>query len=200
MFAALFSFTLFVTLFQSVFADFTIDTPQFVQCQDAQITWTQSNPPYNIAIVSADDVCGDPLENLGDFTSLETTWLVNLASGTQVVLSLEDASGNEAWSGTITVGASNDTSCLQSSSASPTTTPPCQCRSSFHDLSQRRVCHRLSGFAQLLTRFHRTTTAYSPAGAANAGSLPASGALSIRPLSPLTIVGAAVAGAFAFAL
>lgn len=183
MFTALFSFTLFVTLFRSVFADFTIDTPQFVQCQDAQITWTQSSPPYNIAIVSADDVCGDPLENLGDFASLETTWLVNLASGTQVVLSLEDASGNEAWSGTITVGASNDTSCLQSSSASPTTTPP-------------------ANAAQASTTSHSaaTTTAYSPAGAANAGSLPASGALSIQPLSSFTIVGAAVAGAFAFAL
>ncbi|KIK16124.1 hypothetical protein PISMIDRAFT_278092 [Pisolithus microcarpus 441] len=183
MFAALFSFTLFVTLFQSVFADFTIDTPQFVQCQDAQITWTQSNPPYNLIIVPADDVCGNSLESLGDFTSLETTWLVNLASGTQVVLSLEDASGNEAWSGAITVGASNDTSCLQSSSASPTTTPP-------------------ANVAQTSATSHSAaaTTTYSPAGAANAGSLPASGALAIRPLSPLTIVGAAVAGAFAFAL
>ncbi|KAI6108062.1 hypothetical protein F5141DRAFT_1064318 [Pisolithus sp. B1] len=181
MFAALFSFALFLTLFRSVFADFTIDTPQFVQMLKSR----GLNPTLHTisSLFPPDDVCGDALENLGDFTSLETTWLVNLASGTQVVLSLEDASGNEAWSGTITVGASNDTSCLQSSSASPTTTPP-------------------ANVAQATTTSHSATatTTYSPAGAANAGIVSASGALAIRPLSPLTIVGAAVAGAFAFAL
>jgi len=40
-------------------------------------------------------------EDLGDFTTLSTTFTVNLASGTQVVLSLEDASGDEAWSGIV---------------------------------------------------------------------------------------------------
>lgn len=179
MFAALFSFTFFLALVRSVLADFTIDTPQFVQCQDAQITWTQSNPPYNLLIVSADDVCGDALENLGDFTTLETTWMVNLASGTQVALFLEDASGNEAWSGAITVGTSNDTSCLQSSSGSPTAN---------------------GGQATPTSPSATSTATYSPAGAANAGIGSSSGALAIRPLSPLTIVGAAVAGAFAFAL
>ncbi|KAI6042600.1 hypothetical protein EDC04DRAFT_2659098 [Pisolithus marmoratus] len=181
MFAALFSFTLFLALCRSVLADFTIDTPQLVQCQEAQITWTQSNPPYNLIVVSADDVCGDALESLGDFTTLETTWLVNLASGTQVVLSLEDASGYEAWSGTITIGASNDASCLQSSSAPPTTTTP-------------------ANHASTTSHSATATTTYSPAGAANAGLAPASGALAIRPLSSLTMVGAVVAGAFAFAL
>ena len=39
--------------------------------------------------------------DLGDQTSLSTTYTVALASGTQVVLSLLDAQGDEAWSGTV---------------------------------------------------------------------------------------------------
>jgi len=75
MFAALFTITLFVAL---VFADMSIDTPQFAQvskvlchvffseifctqCQPAEITWNGGNSPYNLIIVSADDVCGNSL-------------------------------------------------------------------------------------------------------------------------------------------
>ena len=39
--------------------------------------------------------------DLGDQTGLSTTYTVALASGTQVVLSLLDAQGDEAWSGTV---------------------------------------------------------------------------------------------------
>lgn len=39
--------------------------------------------------------------DLGDQNSLSTTYTVALAAGTQVVLSLEDAAGNEAWSDTV---------------------------------------------------------------------------------------------------
>ncbi|KAG6334410.1 hypothetical protein ID866_4679 [Astraeus odoratus] len=183
MFAALFSFTLFVALFQSVFAqDFSIDTPTLVQCQEAQITWTQSNPPYNLIIVSADDVCGNALEDLGNFNDLSTTFLVNIASGTQVVLSLEDASGNEAWSGTVTVGPSNDSSCLSGSGSNSTTTT--------HSTAVPSTTKSSAP----------TTTVYAAAGAANAGTDPTSGALASRPLSTLTVLGTVVATLFVFAL
>lgn len=36
--------------------------------------------------------------DLGSFTTLATNFTVDLAAGTQVVLFLEDADGNEAWS------------------------------------------------------------------------------------------------------
>jgi hypothetical protein len=187
MFAALFSITLFVALFRSVFADLTIDTPTFVQCQQAQITWTQGTPPYDILILSADDVCGNAIEDLGNFTSLAATWTVNLASGTQVVLSLEDAAGNEAWSGTVTVAASNDTSCLTNtvpSSVTPTPTPTGTVLPS-------------GGAASAASA---TPSTYAPAGAANAGLNPSSsGALSMRPLNVISVVGCAVVAAVAFA-
>lgn len=182
MFAALFTITLFVALFQRVFADMSIDTPQFTQCQPAEITWNGGNSPYNLIIVSADDVCGNALDDLGDFTTLSTTFTVNLASGTQVVLSLEDASGDEAWSGIITVGDSSDYSCLSSNPSSlptttTTTTPTPSTKSSAP-----------------------TTTIYDPAGAANAGIAPASGALAVRPFSAVTVLSVLVAGVFVFAL
>ncbi|KAG1744166.1 uncharacterized protein EDB91DRAFT_1124854 [Suillus paluster] len=176
MFATLFSVTLFVALaIQGALADFTIYTPALVQCTGAQITWTESISPYNLVVVSADDVCGDALVNLGNITGLSTEWTVNIAAGTPIVLALEDAEGNEAWSGTVTVAASSDSSCLTSSTPSV-----------------------ISSSGTTLTVAASTaspTTTYAPAGAANAGLAPASGALSIRPLTALTTV---VSGLLAF--
>ncbi|OAX37294.1 hypothetical protein K503DRAFT_857447 [Rhizopogon vinicolor AM-OR11-026] len=171
MFTTLFSATLFVALaVQGAFADFTIDTPSFVQCTDAQITWTQSVAPYNLLIVPADDVCGDALADLGDQTGLSTTYTVALASGTQVVLSLEDADGNEAWSGTVTVASSSDSSCLTAST--PTT-----------------YSGTTLSLANTAAAASPTTSTFSPAGAANAGLDPTSGAMSIRPFSALPTIG-----------
>ncbi|OJA13450.1 hypothetical protein AZE42_02290 [Rhizopogon vesiculosus] len=176
MFATLFSATLFVALaIQGTLADFTIDTPTFVQCTDAQITWTQSIAPYNLLIVPADDVCGDALADLGDQTGLSTTYTVALASGTQVVLSLEDADGNEAWSGTVTVASSGDSSCLTASTptnGSPTT-----------------YSGTTLSLANTAAAASPTTSTFSPAGAANAGLDPTSGAMSIRPFSALPTIG-----------
>jgi hypothetical protein len=112
---------------QGALADFTIDTPTFTQCQSAQVTWSTTKAPYNLVIVAAADPCGDYLADLGDHNGTSMTYKVALAAGSQVQLSLEDASGDEAWSGTITVAQSSDTSCLPSNGATtPTTTtsPP----------------------------------------------------------------------------
>ena len=39
--------------------------------------------------------------DLGDHNGLSMTWKVNLAAGTKVMLSLEDGSSDEAWSGDV---------------------------------------------------------------------------------------------------
>jgi len=171
MFTTLFSVTLFVALaIQGAFADFTIDTPSFVQCADAQITWTESLAPYNLIIVPADDVCGDALVNLGDQNGLSTTYTVALASGTQVVLSLEDAGGNEAWSGTVTVAGSSDSSCLAASPSSSTS---------------GTITGTTLSLPNTAATSSPTTSTFAPAGAANAGLNPTSGAMSINPLRSL---------------
>ncbi|KAJ8594057.1 hypothetical protein M405DRAFT_761059 [Rhizopogon salebrosus TDB-379] len=184
MFATLFSVTLFVTLaIQGAFADFTINTPSFVQCASAQITWTESTAPYNLLIVPADDVCGAAIVDLGDQDGLSLAYTVALAAGTQVVLSLEDAEGNEAWSGTITVADSSDSSCL-TASAPAGSSPSGTTLSSSHTAATASP----------------STSPYSPAGAANAGLDPTSGAMSIRPLSALTSVGFGLLALVAFVL
>lgn len=40
-------------------------------------------------------------EDLGNQTATTLTWTVNIAAGTQVVLALEDAAFNDAWSGIV---------------------------------------------------------------------------------------------------
>ncbi|KAG2072808.1 hypothetical protein BDR04DRAFT_1095981 [Suillus decipiens] len=179
MFATLFSVTLFVALaIQGVFADFTVDTPSLTQCGNAQITWTASSPPYNLLVVPADDPCDEALVDLGQLSGLSYQWNVALAAGTAVVLFIEDSQENEAWSGTMTVGASNDSSCLTSTTPTTPANP---------------------ALANPATAPKSTTTTYSPVGAANAGLAP-SGALSIRPLSALTSVGSGLLALFALAL
>lgn len=96
-------------------ADFAISRPDFTQCKDATISWEKTNGPYNLIIVNATDPCGDSVADLGDHDGTKITWKVALPAGYKVQLSLEDADGEEAWSGDITVAESNDASCIPAS-------------------------------------------------------------------------------------
>jgi len=121
MFSTFFTIALLAaSAFQTVLADFAINTPALIQCQDAKISWEATKGPYNLIVVPAENPCGDALADLGDHTGTSMTWKPTLPAGTKVQLSLEDVNGDEAWSGTITVGAGNDTSCVPGS-AKPTT-------------------------------------------------------------------------------
>jgi len=102
------------------FATFTVDTPVFTQCQPATLTWAgAASGPVNAIVVGSDDPCGDAVADLGDLTGTSHTWTVALPSGKAYELSLEDADGNEAWSGSITVGPSSDSSCLSNAVVVP---------------------------------------------------------------------------------
>ncbi|OCH95353.1 hypothetical protein OBBRIDRAFT_788233 [Obba rivulosa] len=120
MLASLVSVALFSTLaIQGARADFSVDTPTFVQCQSAQVTWDSTNsPPYNLIVVPAADPCGDVVADLGDHNGTSMHWTVALAAGQQVMLSLQDGADDEAWSGAITVQPSDDSSCLPGASSS----------------------------------------------------------------------------------
>ncbi|KAH9928281.1 uncharacterized protein B0H18DRAFT_1000633 [Fomitopsis serialis] len=50
--------------------------------------------------------------DLGDFTGTTGTWTVAIPAGQNVTFSVQDQWGNEAWSGSATVGPSDDSSCL----------------------------------------------------------------------------------------
>ncbi|KAG6883043.1 hypothetical protein C0992_009881, partial [Termitomyces sp. T32_za158] len=84
-------------------------------CQEAPISWAPTTGPYNLIVVAAEDPCGDALFDLGDHDGTSIHWTAALPAGAQVQLSLEDSTGDEAWSGVITVGKSSDSSCVPAS-------------------------------------------------------------------------------------
>ncbi|KAI0783660.1 hypothetical protein C8Q75DRAFT_810718 [Abortiporus biennis] len=139
MYTTLFSVALFSSLaIRSVVAD-TIKVPnvELVQCKAAQLSWSGGNPPYDVVIVPPEHPCEDDkiISDLGgEHPVPNLEWNVAVKAGVEVVFSVVDRDGNEGWSGSMTVGASNDTSCLQaltvanstssatSSGVAPTTT------------------------------------------------------------------------------
>jgi hypothetical protein len=120
MFSTLFTIAL---LAAPALADFAVNTPTLTQCKDAKISWEGTKGPYNIIVVHAETPCGDALEDLGDHTETFVTWKAAIPAGTKVQLSVEDADGDEAWSGTITVANSDDTSCIPANLVKPDTKP-----------------------------------------------------------------------------
>jgi len=191
MFITLFSLALLGLLTRFVLAQsdgtFTVYTPSLTQCQPANISWTDTgNYPYEVFIVPAENPCdSEALMYLGNQTSTSLTCTPDIGAGTQVDILVLDSTNNEAWSATITVGGSNDASCLASSASSTPTTSSGK-----------------SSFSGTPTHTSPTpSTTFAPAGAAGAGVVGASGALSTTPLGSVTLVGSAVlAAAVAFTL
>lgn len=114
MFSTLITVALFLAPAISGVVGFNMATPTLTQCQNSSITWDKSTggAPYNLIVVPNSDPCGDAIADLGDHNGLSMTWLAALPAGMSLLFSLEDASGAEAWSGTMVVGASNDSSCV----------------------------------------------------------------------------------------
>ncbi|KAF9267839.1 hypothetical protein L218DRAFT_941236 [Marasmius fiardii PR-910] len=113
MFASFITVALFAA---AAVAEYTVDTPQLTQCQNATITWKDAQGSVNLIAVPASDVCnGNILADLGDHdgSSGSTSWQVDVPAGTKLVFTTLDASDKEAWSGEITVQPSNDDSCVR---------------------------------------------------------------------------------------
>jgi hypothetical protein len=92
--------------------DIHLETPTFTQCKDVQLKWDKGTGPYNLIIVPAADPCDDAIYDLGDHDGKSMTWKVKLPAGQEVMMSLLDSTGSEAWSGAITVADSDDKSCV----------------------------------------------------------------------------------------
>ncbi|KDQ57156.1 hypothetical protein JAAARDRAFT_157271 [Jaapia argillacea MUCL 33604] len=198
MFATLISTTFFFALaIQAVVADFTIDTPTFTQCQKSQVTWQDTGAgPYNLVVVPGSDPCGDVLADLGDHAGTSMTWLVNLAAGTSVELSLEDASGNEAWSGVITIGSSSDSSCLPAAASSASSSSVAG-GGAITPSGDSIVTPTTLVVPGTTTAADTSSTGNAvPVGAANAGINPlgekSSGALALRSLNTPVLVASAL--------
>jgi len=181
MFATFITVALFLfPILQGVVADITIYTPTMTQCGDVALNWEPSTGPYNILVVKASDVCGDALFDLGDHAENHITWTkAPVAAGSQIVFTVLDHAGNEGWTGTVTVGPSSDSSCLNQPSAAPAANAAPNPSSAAHPTS--------SAPAQA-------------AGAANAGFQPLSSAATVPQTSIPALALSVFAGAVALFL
>ncbi|KAJ3479531.1 hypothetical protein NLI96_g9001 [Meripilus lineatus] len=182
MFSTLVSVALFFTLAtRSVYAAFTIDTPTLVQCEKVKVTWSKTEGPYDLVVAPTSDPCEKVLVDLGgNHQSTSLTWLVNIPAGTQAMFSLLDANGDEAWSGAMTVKASNDSSCLTASPSGSAAVSVSGKASSVAGGSTLVV----PPSSQSASSPQSSNSAAVPVGAANAGLNPTgNGAPSLRQLS-----------------
>jgi len=172
----MFSTFLTVALFlapalQVALAEFAVSTPpELVQCGEGHVGWEPTTGPYNVFVVNPEDPCGEELAHLGETGDTWIDFPVTFASGTNVQLYIEDATGDDAWSGSVTVGESSDGSCLEGGAAAAAdgSTP---------------------------TRASTPTNSVAPIGAANAGNNPlGNAASSVRQINtPLMALGAIAA-------
>ncbi|KAG6862486.1 hypothetical protein C0995_000032 [Termitomyces sp. Mi166 len=195
-------------------------TPDFVQCQKSEISWAPTTGPYNLIVVAAEDPCGDPLFDLGDHDDTSIHWTAALPTGTKVQLSVEDSAGDEAWSGVITVGQSNDSSCVpnsvlnavKSESASESASASASAQASSVKASSTRASSTTVQSTPATTLVVTPTATVNVAGSTAEGPSPSAvgaaasnplgfgnGAPSLRQSTPVVVLGA-LAAVLAFSL
>ncbi|KAF8896455.1 hypothetical protein BD779DRAFT_1496027 [Infundibulicybe gibba] len=196
MFSTLLTIALFAApALRGVFADFTVDTPEFVQCQDAKLSWQATKGPYNAILVAPTNPCVRTWDHNGN----TMTYKVAFPAGTKLQLSIADGDEDEGWSGEITVKASDDTSCLPANLKADTNKDQASSASSSDPAPTTLVIKPTTTPAAATPS--SSSGAPAPVGAANAGKNPLdnSAPASHRAATPL-IVFSAVMGVFAFCL
>ncbi|KAG6853971.1 hypothetical protein C0991_011833 [Blastosporella zonata] len=209
MFSTLISLAL---LAAPVLADFAVNTPAFTQCQKSTISWAPTTGPYNVIVVAASDPCGDAIADLGDQTSTTVSWTAAIPAGVKVQISVEDANGDEAWSGDITVGTSSDASCVPAALIKELGVSSSSSSSSAAASSSTKATSSTTQAASGTTIVVTPTTTVlgaaatsaddstpSAVGAAAANPLLGNGASSARQSTPLVLLGA-LAAVLAFSL
>jgi len=178
MFATLVTVTLFAAAAINGAAaqsdDLAIATPSMTTCQPVDITWTGGTGPFDLIAVPASDPCGDALVDWGVLNNNSVSYTPNLAAGTQIELSIEDSTGFEAWSGTITIGQGSDTSCVTAAAASSSGTSPTGTSSIASSSASSSDSVAVTGTTLLVTGTAATSAAASSA-SSNAGPLGAVG-------------------------
>ncbi|KAF9468076.1 hypothetical protein BDZ94DRAFT_1304813 [Collybia nuda] len=109
---------------------FTINTPtNVVVCQPILLTWVGGTPPYFLRF-PGNQPGAAALEDLGQQTGNQFTWLVNIAAGTSIGLSLRDNSGQTVQSAPFDINSGTDTSCVGKNPSSSGAAPPANTGSS----------------------------------------------------------------------
>jgi len=166
-----------------VLASFAISDPQLTQCQSTTISWSKGTPPYQLVVVDANDPCGEPIMEFNDLNSTVFNWPADVPGNALVQFFVEDSGDNDAWSKTMTVGASNDASCLSESVLSyfNMTTPSTGSNTGATSNGSNQSPPSHSG--------SNNSSGLVPVGAANAGTNPlSSGASSMRQGTPTALL------------
>ncbi|KAI0327403.1 hypothetical protein GY45DRAFT_1373201 [Cubamyces sp. BRFM 1775] len=104
-----------------------VDTPTRppVQCQAFEFTWRGGTPPFVFSVISAQSP-QDTLEHFSGIDAGSYRWTADIVAGTQIFLQIADATGAFAETGSMSIQAGSDSSCLTSTNdpqPQPTSTP-----------------------------------------------------------------------------
>nr|XP_019009763.1 uncharacterized protein I206_05323 [Kwoniella pini CBS 10737]OCF48544.1 hypothetical protein I206_05323 [Kwoniella pini CBS 10737] len=106
-----------LTFFLSCISAFTFSTSTPVQCQNFTIQWSGGSGPYHLSLVPTIIVAGGHIENI-TIPSESTQWSFNLQqpAGLDFLVTMSDSTGFGAGGTTsvLTVGSSDDSSCVPS--------------------------------------------------------------------------------------
>ncbi|KAK7033194.1 hypothetical protein R3P38DRAFT_2921282 [Favolaschia claudopus] len=196
MFATFLTVALFAaSSLTGVVADFNIDTPELVQCGSATVNWDKNQGVVNLIAVHPEDPCGEVLHDFGDFTNSSLKWVVNFPAGTKIQFSAENDKQEEAWSGSMTVGKSSDTSCLKSTGSSSSAAHASASASPSPSLAPVGAAGAaVTGGGSAVDNSGDDDTSVGPLGAAGKGG--SSGAAALH-MSPFMVLSALLAVAFA---
>ncbi|KAH6908993.1 hypothetical protein BKA70DRAFT_221869 [Coprinopsis sp. MPI-PUGE-AT-0042] len=99
----------------------TINTPTgVVQCQPIMLTFGSGAAPYYVSAIPGGQVSAAALRTWDPTSASSLTWNVDIASGTSLSFIVKDSTGAQAFSDSVTVQSSSDSSCLGGSSSAST--------------------------------------------------------------------------------
>ncbi|ORX39986.1 hypothetical protein BD324DRAFT_247646 [Kockovaella imperatae] len=95
----------------------TVSADNVVQCSSATVSWTNTNPPVDLAIGIGGYYVGTSwLTTIHVDSDDSTSWTVNVASGDTLIFQVTDSDGAVAYVQNIEVQPSDDDSCLSDQS------------------------------------------------------------------------------------
>ncbi|KAF9467053.1 hypothetical protein BDZ94DRAFT_1249514 [Collybia nuda] len=102
-----------VALATGALSQLVVNTPtNVVACEPVLLTWSGGEAPYFLVFLPGGHPDEPALVDFGQQTGTSLTWLVNLAAGINIGISIRDSNGEIANSASITIRSGSDTSCL----------------------------------------------------------------------------------------
>ncbi|EJD06593.1 uncharacterized protein FOMMEDRAFT_165350 [Fomitiporia mediterranea MF3/22] len=90
-----------------------IDTPSnVVQCLPQLLTWGGGTGPWFVSVLPGGQPGAAALIDFGQQSGTQLTWVVNIAAGTSIGLTVRDQTGATAESAPFNIGSSSDSSCV----------------------------------------------------------------------------------------